>query len=352
MSIQPEAIDRVFAPGLQKDYIKDFQKRGGLTRRRSECFVRLWGYLLWKYQSTITESDAPLQITELELVPEFISCTHREAAVLFYPDAERGSDRSAGLMMDKLVALGLLDKQFDGQTQCWKVREQPEMVLVEDEVAPNVIADYFNPITDSVQAGRLMTRAFSELVRDASATAYKITKSLRKWGKIYAPCIRVLRREDTQNPVGVIVLYPTAEKSEQLFFDSPSKGFYMTNDREDDPFEMAHPGDETCTCIYVRAWLIDQEYLNAETMQLLIETTQATLREMREDYPALCDIYSLIIHPSYEQLRRIMGFEKTVQDSQRSYTWVYLAIDRYIALDAASTVVALTAGLPSTQKGR
>jgi hypothetical protein len=349
-SLQPENLDRVFPPTTQKSYVTAFLKRGGMTRRRSECFVRLWGYLQWKQQLETDGAKSLAVIQELSLLPEFISCTHREAAILFYPDGETGSDRAAGMMMDKLVSLGLLDKQFDGQTQCWKIREHPEFVAPEAETLATVVADDFDPAVDAVQAAKLMTRSFSELVRDEAMTAHKITKCLRQWSKTYPGSINVLRRQDTQNPVGVLILYPTAESSERLFFDTPSKGLYLTNDKSDDPFVMANPGDPACTCLYVRAWVIDPTYLNAQTMELLIKNTQSMTAAMRQDYPALCDMFSLIIHPSYEQLRKIMGFETTAQDRQRAYKWVYLAIDRYLAVDPAATVAALSAGLPNTQK--
>jgi hypothetical protein len=350
MSIQPEDLHRVFAPDRQKHYITAFLRCGGFTRRRSECFVRLWGYLLWRYQIETDGPQTAVVIDELTLLPEFVSCTHREAAVLFYPEGEKGSDRAAGMMMDRLVALGVLDKQFDGQTQCWRIREHPELVDTESDARVTVFADSFDPVVDAVQAAKLMTRSFSELVRDEAMTAHKITKCLRQWSKTYPGSINVLRRQDTQNPVGVLILYPTAESSERLFFDTPSKGLYLTNDKSDDPFAMADPGDPTCTCVYVRAWVIDPTYLNAQTMELLIKTTQAMTAAMRQDYPALCDMFSLIIHPSYEQLRKIMGFETTAQDRQRAYKWVYLAIDRYLAVNPAATVAALSAGLPNTQK--
>jgi hypothetical protein len=350
MSIQPEDLDQVFSLDHQRHYVTAFLKCGGFTRRRSECFVRLWGYLLWRYQVQMHGPQTPVVIEELTPLPEFISCTHREAAVLFYPEGEKGSDRAAGMMMDRLVALGVLDKQFDGQTQCWRIREHPELVDTERDALVTVFADGFDPAVDAVQAAKLMTRSFSELVRNEAMTAHKITKCLRQWSKTYPGSINVLRRQDTQNPVGVLILYPTAESSERLFFDTPSKGLYLTNDKSDDPFKMADPGDPNCTCVYVRAWVIDPTYLNAQTMELLIKTTQSMTAAMRQDYPALCDMFSLIIHPSYEQLRKIMGFETTAQDRQRAYKWVYLAIDRYLAVDPTATVAALSAGLPNTQK--
>jgi hypothetical protein len=348
ITIQPGLLEQAFSPDLQKRYISILLNRGGFTRRRVECFVRLWGYLLLKQ---LLEDAQYLPTLEILYPPKgYISCTHREAAELFYTDREKGSDRAAGLMIDKLVALGLLDKKFDGQTLCLQVRDQPELLQVAEQKKPEIFVDYFDPVVDAVQTGQLMTRSFYEMVKDAPKTAFKITKCLRQWGNIYPACIRVLRRSDTKNPVGVLILYPTAASCEPLFFGPPSRGFFLTNDRATDPFEMAKPGDLTCTSIYVRAWIIDQPYLNVDRMQQLVEATQDTLRHMRQDYPALCDMYSMIIHPSYEQLREIMGFEKIAQDPQRAYAWVYLAIDRYLALDPQKTVQALTAGLPSTRK--
>jgi hypothetical protein len=350
MSIQPENLDRVFSCDIQKYYTTALLKRGGMTRRRSTYFVRLWGYLQWKHQVAIQGPTPAVVIEELLPLPEFVSCSHREAAILFYPDGEKGSERAAGMMMDKLVALGLMDKQFDGQTQCWKIREQPELLTIEPTTLPVVLVDDFDPGLDAVQTAKLLTRSFAELVRDEATTAHKITKCLRQWSKVYPGSIRVFRRQDTQNPVGVIILYPTAESSDRLFFDAPSKGLYMTNTRSVDPFEMALPGDPTSTCLLVRAWFIEPDYLNAEIMALLISTTQAMTVAMRQDYPALCDMFSLIIHPSYEQLRNLMGFETTAQDPQRHYKWIYLAIDRYLAIDAVATIASLSKGLPSPDR--
>jgi hypothetical protein len=73
----------------------------------------LWIYLLLKHQQELgVELRQPL--TQLHIPEGFIACTHREAAELFYAQKERGSDRAAGMMIDKLLALGLIEKQFDG----------------------------------------------------------------------------------------------------------------------------------------------------------------------------------------------------------------------------------------------
>jgi|GEM_PF-4168793 len=46
--------------------------------------------------------------------------------------------------------------------------------------------------------------------RNTEAVPDKIAKLLRHWSMAYTPGIRVLRRCDNLNPVGVYVLYPTA----------------------------------------------------------------------------------------------------------------------------------------------
>ena len=54
---------------------------------------------------------------------------------------------------------------------------------------------------------------------------------------------------------------------------------------------------------------------------------------MQKDSPNLCDLYTLIIHPSYEKMSYAVGFQKTSSDSQLSVYWMYLALDRFLALD-------------------
>lgn len=341
----PRDLDRLFPVDRQREYISILQRRGGLTRRRAECLVRLWGYLLLKENHPDgAQPRTPLQ--ELSIQSGFISCTHREAAELFYDNQDRGSDRAAGLMVDRLAALGLLDKEFDGQTLCLKIRALPELLSnLPEEKPPELIFDAFDPRADAVPVAKLMTKAYFELVRDSAATTYKISKSLRAWAANYVQCMRVVRRADTRNPVGIMILYPTTSESEVNFFHPPSRSFFLTNDRAADPFLMAKPGDPHCSSLYVRAWLIDSPHLNGESLCQFIYDTQATLRQIKQDFPAICDMYSMIIHPSHEKLRRIMGFERVSQDSQRSYYWAYLAIDRYLKLIPEKVVTDLDSGV-------
>ena len=329
--MNPRLLDSLFPLDRQKLYASMLQKRGGLTRRRAECFVRLWAYLLLKKQEEL-KGTPPQPLVSLEPPEGSIACTHREAAELFYGDQERGSDRAAGMMIDRLAALGLLEKQYDGQTLCLEVRSLPELTLLQVEEPVELFMDDFNPRTDAIPVAYLYARSYAELVRDGSVVA-KIARVLRAWAQQYPTGIRVIRRADNLNVAGIAILFPVSSESEFNFFQPPSKSFYLTSDNPIDPFTMATVGDESCTSVYVRAWIIDPIFFNPATLYQLLEDSQKTLKRMQSDFPQLCDLYSIIIHPVHEELRRVLGFERIYQDTQRSYSWVYLAADRFINLD-------------------
>jgi hypothetical protein len=330
---QPEQLDQLFSPEQQRTYSSVLIQRGGLTRPRAEYFVRLWAYLLLKHrQATSEQSSQPLTIL---YPPETaVPCTHREAAELFYGDKERGSDRAAGMMIDRFVALGLLDKHFDGQSLCLQIRAIPELATLEKQSQPATLKpDLFNPRTDAVPIANLFTRSYAELVKDPAATSQKVAKFLRVWSQQYAKGMRVLRRCDNANPVAIYALFPIATESEFYFFQPPSKSFFLTTDLEIDPFKVAAIGDETCTSAYIRAWAIEPAYMQGINIYLMAEDTRNTLIQMQADFPNLCDVHSLLINPIYEELRSALGFQKTIHDPQRSYCWIYLALDHLLSLD-------------------
>jgi hypothetical protein len=327
----PEHLDQLFPRERQQNYVSMLQMRGGFTRRRAECFVRLWAYLLLKQQAE-TAGKLPQPLSQLSAPDKLVPCTHREAAAVFYGSLERGSDRAAGMMIDRLTSMGLLDKHYDGQSLSLRVRSIPELDLPTQPVPVEVFADQFNPRMDAVPAAHLFTRNYAELVRDGAAIA-KVARSFRNWSQQYPVGMRVLRRTDNQNIVAISVLFPVAQESEFHFFQSPSKSFYLTTDASVDAFVMAAIGDVNCSAVFVRTWVIDPPYTNGTTLYLLLEDTRQTLLKMQADYPNICDFYSLIVNPMYEELRRVLGFERLSQDSQRSYAWIYLAIDRFVNTD-------------------
>ncbi|MDX2242711.1 MAG: hypothetical protein NW224_18640 [Leptolyngbyaceae cyanobacterium bins.302] len=330
-SIEPESLDRLFSREHQSNYVANLQGRGGLTRRRAEYFVRLWGYLLLKQHSA---KQQPLQpLTQLIPTAELVSCTHREAAELFYGQKDRGSDRAAGMMIDQLVALGLLEKQFDGQTLCLGIRPLPELAIVPQPEAPiHLYGDSFNPRTDAIPVAGLIRQTYAMSADDSAISPQRIARILRQWAIDYPLGLRVLRRSDNLNAVGVAILYPTASNSEDVFSRPPAKSFYLTSNVEVDPVQMAKPGDPGCIAVYIRAWLLDMKYLKPPHLCELLKDTQETLQKMQADFPNLCDLYSPVIHPLYEELRLALGFQRT-SDERTPFYWVYLSLDRYLELD-------------------
>lgn len=337
--IDAEQLDRWYPPQQRRHLAARLVKRLGITGTRAEFFLRLWIYLLVKQQATRGS------LSELVLPQGAVECTHREAAELFYCDRDSGSDRAAGMMLDKLAALGLIRKHFDGNTTNIEILPASEILDAsesESEQVPLQI-DTFDPRSDAIPVANLLAPNYNWMNRNKNAIPYRIAKILRAWAKQYDRGLRVLRRQDNLNPVGFYALYPVASVSEVLFFEAPSKGLHLSSVAEVDPFQMAVPGDEECLAVFVRSWFIDETYLD-EYRVPFIQDLQQMLQQMQQDFPNLCDLHSLIIHPSYEALARSLGFQKTSADAQLPVYWVYQALDRFLAIDIRDALARLARG--------
>ncbi|MDR9405591.1 MAG: hypothetical protein RI580_19395, partial [Halothece sp. Uz-M2-17] len=140
----------------QEALINHLGRRVGLTRVRAECFVRLWIYLTVKEKQKHNPNLQP-PLMELLDTSTTVSCTHREAATLFYSDKEKGSDRAAGMMLDQLAALGLIEKSFDGNTTNLKIKVTPELSPQKQTVEPQtLIIDQFDPRSDAIPVATLL----------------------------------------------------------------------------------------------------------------------------------------------------------------------------------------------------
>jgi hypothetical protein len=337
--MNPASIDHWFPIEQQRKYVSLFKGKLGLTRRRAEYFVKLWAYLWLKQQQELGKHLQPL--TELDLPEGFVSCTHREAYELFYSQQERGSDRAAGMMIDKLVALGLIDKEFDGNTNSIRIRSL--LPLQSTQKSTELIPDAFNPRTDTIPVANLLAKFNNVLNINKQNTAlpYRIAKILRTWAEQYPIGMRVLRSCDTDHPVGFYILYPIAQESEENYFLPPSKSLHLSSVSEIDPIKMALPGDRDCTFIHVRSWIIDTDYLQKVNLCKFLKDAKKTLTRMQVDYPNLCDIYTLPMHPGDEQLASALGFQKTSQDPQLPLCWVYIPLDKFMALDIGQALSVL-----------
>lgn len=336
----PGNLERFFSQDHQRRYVAKLMGRGGITRRRAEYFIRLWAYLLLKEtQDLMPQMLEPL--VNLRPTEGLVSCTHREAAELFYGQRERGSDRAAGMMIDQLTLLGLLEKRFDGQTLCLGIRPLPELITEKVELPAVLVPDQFNPRTDAIPVANLIRQTYAMAADDSAISPQRIARILRQWSQAYPSGIRVLRRADNLNPVGVAILYPTASQSEEVFSRPPGKSFFLTSNVAVDPVEMAPIGDESCLAVYLRAWLIDINYLQPHHICEFQKDTQKALRQMQADFPNICDLYSPVIHPLYEELRMLLGFQRTCEE-HRPFYWIYLALDRYVDLDIDKALATLS----------
>ena len=337
-----EHIDEWFPPSRQKPIVEHLSHQVGLTHTRAQYFIKLWVYLLVKHQLSIGLEDSP-PIRELVRLSESVSCSHKEAANLFYGEKDEGSDRAAGMMLDKLAALGLITKFFDGNITRIDIaldpcKLYPKRPSAATERGSKLTLDTFDPRCDAVPVANLLALNYSWMNRSISANLetlpFRITRLLRRWAKDYATGMRVLRRSDNLNPVGFYLLYPVAPESEIGFSSSPEKGLHLTSAGESDPFTLATAGDADCTSVFIRSWMIDPDYVEDYRATFLADA-QDTLRRMQTDFPNLCDLHTLIIHPSYEAMARSLGFQKMGQQAHKSTQlyWMYQALDRYLALD-------------------
>ncbi|XWK86977.1 MAG: hypothetical protein U7127_22640 [Phormidium sp.] len=350
--MNPESLEKWFPIEQQRSYVSMLVKRGGgLTKRRAEYFVRLWAYLLVKQ---LEESGRRLvqPLTKLELPQGWVSCTHREAAEVFYCKKERGSDRSAGMMIDELAKLGLIEKQHDGNSVCIQITPWSELLDPPQSVeSVELIIDDFNPRTDAVPVANLIDRHYVQTAKDATATPHQITRTLRDWAKQYSTGMRVLRRSDNLHPVGISIVYPTVKESEANFFLPPGKTRFFTSDMQNEPFKMAVPGDEDCSSAFIRAWLIDNPYMEYETICDFVEDLQKTLVKVQVDFPNLCDLHSVAINPFAGEISRVLGFQRTYQDTQRLIYRIYIPIDRFLALNVRQTLSGLKLQ-PTSEKAK
>ena len=176
---EPEDLNQWFSTEQQKSYVSMLLGRVGLTRRRAECFVRLWAYLVIKQK---LESGKLLKppLQELTQPEGLIPCTHREMAALFYSDGDRGSERAAGMMLDRLVDLRLVKKQFDGNSICLEINNLANLLTPTDknlepaEATVQFKTDAFNSRTDAIPVATFLARNYNWMNNNTSMVSQYI----------------------------------------------------------------------------------------------------------------------------------------------------------------------------------
>ncbi|MGF1493085.1 MAG: hypothetical protein ACFBSC_11670 [Microcoleaceae cyanobacterium] len=332
-------LERWFSTENRQMIAASLRQRVGITRIRAEYFVRLWVYLRVK-QLQVSHPQLQPPLEQLDQPQGFVLCTHQEAADLFYSDSERGSDRAAGMMIDKLAELGLLRKHFDGNST--SVEILPSYNFLETPTVQTTVQlkpDQFDPRCDTVPIAMQLSAYYNWMYETTEAVPHRLVTHLRRFADQYPPGMRVLRRCDNFHPVGVYLLYPIAKVSDTHFFTSPNrKSSFAFSD--EDGFQVAKPGDVNCLSIFIRSWMIDQAYIQDYRIPF-IQDAQQVLTQIKLDFPNICDLYALLIHPSLEPMIQALGFQKLNENSHASISWIYLPLDRFMALDIPSALKTL-----------
>ncbi|NJM57469.1 MAG: hypothetical protein HC857_08575 [Synechococcales cyanobacterium RU_4_20] len=204
MSIEFKAADlaQYFPLATQQQYVEQFHQRYDyLTRYQAECFVRLWGYCLIKRHTERASALPSRPLDSLEPLDRSVSCTQREAAELFYAGRERGSDRSAGMMLDKLADKKLVRKEFDGNLTYISICPPAGFIVDEEECqALGLVADDFNDRTDAVPVASFLKKTTVGSIQNGKYVLTTLSKdcvsgqnSIRKECEYYGAKITVRR---------------------------------------------------------------------------------------------------------------------------------------------------------------
>jgi hypothetical protein len=324
----PINVNEWFPLPRQQAYVDAIAGQFGLTRRQATCFVRLWGY------ATLQTSPKLAPLKTLQRSVGTVVCSHREAADLFYCDQRRGSERSAGMMINQLVARNLVRRDpFDGGPTRLSLNV-PESFVPQTAMAQTAVyTESFNGRRDAVRVANLLEASYDWINQRAAATSFNITKGLRHWAREYPAGLRVLKTLATDEVIGFAAFHPTAPESEENFHLPPSYSLHLSTFEGHDPVKIASQGDEECYTVFVRSWQIHPLFWNYGTVCQFLQDGQTTLQTMHTDFPNLCDIYTISIHPDLERLALALGFKPMRADPNSALRWLHLCLDTFLELD-------------------
>ncbi|MEM9486719.1 MAG: hypothetical protein AAGA83_23855, partial [Cyanobacteria bacterium P01_F01_bin.116] len=294
--LKPEKVDTWFPPEFQKRYTNHLIGKSGLTPTQARHFVRLWGYgHLQQY------GPEQIPITVLKRKIDGFLCSHGDASKLFYAEENKGTPRSAGLMINKFVSKKLIRREtFNGTTSILKLRIPQVFDLPDEGKSEEVYTDLFDPRNDTPIVARFLEELYSYDGERPQALSFTIQQGLRHWAKRYPQGLKVLRRcKASQQPIGFFAIAPIHPKSARNFCMPPKYSRHLSRLDPDleDPIELATPGDPDCYIAYIRSWQIRPDLWTHDNAFKLLEATKNTLRCMQKDYPGLSEIYSMNIHP-------------------------------------------------------
>ncbi|NEQ48800.1 MAG: hypothetical protein F6K11_01525 [Leptolyngbya sp. SIO3F4] len=331
--LQPNTVEEWFPIEIQTQYIEHIVHQPGLkiTLRQATYFVRLWGY-----GYLIQDGIEQAPITTLHRHIGSFYCSHSDAADLFYTQTN-GTPRAAGQMLDKLASKNLLKRgEADGVATRLSLNIPQSFELPkEDNNNDTFYPDEFDPRNDATLVANFLEKVYSYDPERPESMLYNIKRGLRQWARQYPDGLRVLRRASTQEPVGFSAFLPAHPDSEEKFDLSPSHSLHLSrlDARKEDPIQTATKGDPDCYTVFVRSWQIELNAWTYETACIFIRDSQLVLTKLRNEFPNLSDIYTISIHPFAEDFAITLGFRATKADPSSSLRWLYMPLDKFLALD-------------------
>ncbi|MEM7793516.1 MAG: hypothetical protein AAF579_03570 [Cyanobacteria bacterium P01_C01_bin.118] len=332
-NLKPSDVEEWFPLNIQNKYIEHIVQQPGLriTLRQATYFVRLWGY---GYLIEHGIENAPITILTRQLGSFY--CSHSDAADLFYTE-NQGTPRAAGQMLDKLASKNLLRRgEADGVATKLSLNIPQSFDLPQENNNDDTFyTDAFDLRNDTTLVANFLEKVYSYDPERPESMLHNIKKGLRQWARQYPEGLRVLRRSSNQEPVGFSAFLPADPDSEEKFDLSPSRSLHLSrlDVRAEDPIQVATKGDPDCYTVFVRSWQIELPVWTYENACTMIKDSQTTLSKIRDDFPNLSDIYTIAIHPLSEDFAITLGFRTTKSDPDSSLRWLYMSLDRFLALD-------------------
>ena len=172
IDFSPENLNQFFPFESQLIYVERLRRRNKMTSHRARCFIRLWGYLWLKEQYQLGRRiEGPIH--KLELPRGAVSCSCREAAIIFYSDVEKREkpESAARMMLNLLSKLGFIQKERDGHTLSFMIAPLSE-VLDLHRKKPRIEIDQFEAFCDVMPVASLLARNYKKMYLSYFITSY------------------------------------------------------------------------------------------------------------------------------------------------------------------------------------
>ncbi len=339
---QPCEIDIWFPAKYRKLYVEHLTGLSAFTPKQADYFVRLWGYGYLQQEGI---EKTPISWLSSTIRP--FRCSHRDAADLFYGKDEKGA-RAAGNMIDTFCKKEYsVRESFSGANNITRITLQNLGSLVlpdhqkskDDHEASKIYIAGFDVRNDRKQVADFVDKLYTLDPNSPNSVQRNIEGGLRDWAKRYPQGMKVLRYVDAESgipeeTIGLVAAFPVHEDSEDVFYESPRKSFYLGTYQKgmQDKIQYAGKGDD-CYSACIRCWQIKPSLWTFDNALMLFNETQTILKSMRDEYPDVSELYSIPIHPQIQKFALSLGFQILHKGNSQDMYWLHMPIDRFLQID-------------------